>query len=213
MRRVNALSGYGFKKIHACRGVCAKRLFYLPGPLEVNVLNRKIRNPKQVRMTEIQNQTSIALRDAVVLRFGFRRRLVSDFGIRVSDSDHRSGWWDLNPRAVAAATALLQLFEFIPTSARLVRPLALCCCGPRGERFAVEQNPRQSMFCRLGFTSVVTANSFSQIFARAHVTSPGFLTAQDVTIIHCLTVSGLHWLGGFEPTACRRGDRFTGAYQ
>jgi hypothetical protein len=68
------------------------------------------------------------------------------------------------------------------------------------------------MFCRLGFTSVVTANSFTQILARTHVTSPGFLTAQHVTIKHCLTVSGLHWLGGFEPMVCRRGDRSTAGY-
>ena len=41
-----------------------------------------------------------------------------------------SGWWDLNPRPVAAATALLELFEVISTSSSFEISLALCRFGP-----------------------------------------------------------------------------------
>ena len=52
-------------------------------------------------------------------------------------------------------------------------------------------------------------NAVSQILARSHVASSGFLAAQDVTIKHSLAIVVHVGLVGFEPTACRRGDRST----
>src|SRR6266576_2000948 len=49
-----------------------------------------------------------------------------------------SGWWDLNPRPVAAATALPYLIKLISTSSGLVISLALRRFGASGEAFAVE---------------------------------------------------------------------------
>src|SRR5437667_133531 len=65
------------------------------------------------------------------------------------------------------------------------------------------------MFCRLGITSVVAANALSQILARTDVASSGFLAAQHVTIKHSSAIGNHIGLVGFEPTACRRGDRST----
>jgi len=49
-----------------------------------------------------------------------------------------SGWWDLNPRPVAAATALSYAIELISTSSGLVISLALRRFGAGGEAFAVD---------------------------------------------------------------------------
>jgi len=95
-----------------------------------------------------------------------------------------SGWWDLNPRPVAAATALLSLIELISAAPALVISLTLCCFGPRGKAFTVNQNPRHAMLSRFGIASVMAANALSQIFAGADVAPSGFLAAQYVTIKH-----------------------------
>src|SRR5262249_9250444 len=95
-----------------------------------------------------------------------------------------SGWWDLNPRPVAAATALLSPIELISTSAGLVVSLALRCFRTSGKTFAADQNPRHAMLRRFGLTGVVTTNSFSQILARTDVAPSGFLAAQYVTVKH-----------------------------
>ncbi|PYI71696.1 MAG: hypothetical protein DMF02_05750 [Verrucomicrobia bacterium] len=73
--RVEAFVPNAFVSSRTVKGQCAKP----------ENSKSEYRNSKQVRMTEIQDQTSIALHDAAFFRFGFRRRLVSDFGIRASD--------------------------------------------------------------------------------------------------------------------------------
>ena len=67
-----------------------------------------------------------------------------------------------------------QLIEFVPTSPGLVISLALCCPGTSGKAFTTNEDPRNSMFCRLGITGVMAVNSVSQILARAYVAPPGF---------------------------------------
>ena len=57
------------------------------------------------------------------------------------------------------------------------------------------------MFRRLGITSVEAANALSQILARTHVASSGFLAAQHVAIKHPSAISRSIGLVGFEPTA------------
>jgi hypothetical protein len=49
----------------------------------------------------------------------------------------KSGWWDLNPRLVVAATALRLAVEFTSTFSGLVVSLALHCFGASGKAFAV----------------------------------------------------------------------------
>jgi len=108
----------------------------------------------------------------------------------------KSGWWDLNPRPVAAATALQYLVEFISTSSALVIALAPWCFGATGKAFAMHENPWRSVFCRLGITSVMAANTLSQILARTDVAAPGFLTPQHITVKHCSTIGGSRRAGG-----------------
>src|SRR4029077_19981602 len=49
-----------------------------------------------------------------------------------------SGWWDLNPRPVAAATALPYPIELISTSSGLVISLALRRFGASGKAFTMD---------------------------------------------------------------------------
>ena len=90
----------------------------------------------------------------------------------------------MNPRPVAAATALLRLVEFLSTSAGLVISLTLRCFGASGELLAMDEEPRYSVFGGLGFAGVVATDSFGQILARTDVAAPGFLAAQYVAIEH-----------------------------
>ena len=107
-----------------------------------------------------------------------------------------TGLVDLNPRPVAAATALQYPYELISTSSALVISLALRCFGTSGKAFTVDENPRRSMFRRLGITSVMAANTLSEIFARTDVAATSLLAAQYVTIKHSSAVSGSHRAGG-----------------
>ena len=50
---------------------------------------------------------------------------------------NRAGW-DLNPRPVAAATALSQLVELVSAPASLIILLALCCFGASGKGFTLD---------------------------------------------------------------------------
>src|SRR5262249_61145550 len=59
-----------------------------------------------------------------------------------------SGWWDLNPRPLAAATALLSRIELIPTSAGLVVPLALRCVRRTRKTFPADHTPGPAMLLR-----------------------------------------------------------------
>jgi hypothetical protein len=83
----------------------------------------------------------------------------------------------LNPRPVAAATALRKCVEFISTTTRLEILLAFCCFRPGGKAFAVDENPGRSMLRRFGLAGIMTSNTIMQILARAHVTPSGFLAA------------------------------------
>jgi hypothetical protein len=65
------------------------------------------------------------------------------------------------------------------------------------------------MFRCLGMTSVMAAYTLRQILARTDVAAPGFLAAEYVTIKHSSAIRNQIGLVGFEPTACRRGDRST----
>ena len=121
--------------------------------------------------------------------FGFR---YWSFGFAIM----KSGWWDLNPRPVAAATALPKRIELISASSSLVILLASCCFRPGGEGFAVDEAPQHSMLCGLGIASVMAANTLSQILAKTHVAPSGFLAAQHVTIKHFSTISDSHRAGG-----------------
>jgi hypothetical protein len=62
--------------------------------------------------------------------------LVSNFDIRISAM--KSGWWDLNPRPVAAATALRYFVELLPTSTGFVISLALRCFRTGGKAFTAD---------------------------------------------------------------------------
>jgi hypothetical protein len=112
-----------------------------------------------------------------------------------------SGWWDLNPRPVAAATALRELIEIISASPALVISLALCRFCPSGKAFTMDENPWGSMFRRLGATSVMAANTLRQIRARTHIAASGFLAAQHVAMKHSAIITDFIGLVGFEPTA------------
>jgi hypothetical protein len=52
--------------------------------------------------------------------------------------NYLSGWWDLNPRPVAAATALRDLIKIISASPAFVTSLALCRFCPSGKAFTVD---------------------------------------------------------------------------
>jgi hypothetical protein len=52
--------------------------------------------------------------------------------------NYLSGWWDLNPRPVAAATALGEFIEILSAFLALVIALALCRFCPGGKAFAVD---------------------------------------------------------------------------
>ena len=67
------------------------------------------------------------------------------FGIPVLDTSTatlaastESGWWDLNPRPVAAATALSQVAELLSALASLIISFALCCFGASGKGFTLD---------------------------------------------------------------------------
>src|SRR5947208_14884305 len=62
------------------------------------------------------------------------KRLAPNLDYNVS-CDQTSGREDLNLRPVAAATALRQLVNFLPTSPSLVISLALYCLEPPGKAF------------------------------------------------------------------------------
>src|SRR5882757_253788 len=95
-----------------------------------------------------------------------------------------SGWWDLNPRSVAAATALLYLIKLVSTFSGLVISLASQCFRASRKAFTVDKRPWHAVFRCLGFTGIMAPNSLSQIFARTDIAASGFLTAQHVTIKH-----------------------------
>src|SRR2546421_12442184 len=84
-----------------------------------------------------------------------------------------SGWWDLNPRPVAAATALPWFVELVSTASSFVVPLALRCFGSAGKAFATDQNPWHSMFGRLRLASVVAVNTISQKSEKRRVGEEG----------------------------------------
>jgi hypothetical protein len=52
--------------------------------------------------------------------------------------NYSSGWWDLNPRPVAAATALGLLLKLVSASTSLVISLALRCFRASGKAFTVD---------------------------------------------------------------------------
>jgi hypothetical protein len=57
-----------------------------------------------------------------------------------------SGWRDLNPRPVAAATVLpMQYIQLIPTPTGLEVPLFFHCLSANDKGFAMLQSPRDSM--------------------------------------------------------------------
>jgi hypothetical protein len=53
----------------------------------------------------------------------------------------------------------------------------------------------------------MAAYTRSQVLARTDVAASCFLAAEYVTIKHSSAISNQIGLVGFEPTACRRGDR------
>jgi hypothetical protein len=107
-----------------------------------------------------------------------------------------SGREDLNLRPVAAATALPCAYKFISTAPGFEITLASRCFGSAGKAFAMNKDPRNSMFRSFGIASVMAANSLSQSLARAHVAPPSFFASQDVTVKHSAIHVGAR---GFEP--------------
>src|SRR5205823_2368291 len=120
-----------------------------------------------------------------------------------------SGWWDLNPRPVAAATALPWFVELVSTASSFVVPLALRGCGSACTAFATYQNPWHSTCGRLRLASVVAVNTISQILAKTYILSLRDALPIYVAMKHRLCLDDFIGLVGFEPTACRRGDRST----
>ena len=55
----------------------------------------------------------------------------------------------------------------------------------------------------LGFTGIMSTKSIVEVFARADISASGRFASQNVNVKHQLKIG----LVGFEPTACRRGDR------
>jgi hypothetical protein len=55
----------------------------------------------------------------------------------------------------------------------------------------------------LGFAGIMSTKPIVEIFARADISASGRFASQNVNVKHQRKIG----LVGFEPTACRRGDR------
>ena len=109
------------------------------------------------------------------------------------------------PKRVAASHKIIGLVGFEPTACRrgdrsnlpyrahlyIVRSCNIARVAPlRSEWQSIHYGLEATalMFRRLGITSVMAANTFSQILTRTHVASSGSLAEQHVTVKHSLTI-------------------------
>ncbi len=77
-----------------------------------------------------------------------------------------SGRRDLNPRPVAAATALeAQALEFIATTAGFIISLSFCGFSATRKAFTVEQSPRHAMTGGFGMAQIVPPKTFIEVLA------------------------------------------------
>jgi hypothetical protein len=89
-----------------------------------------------------------------------------------------SGRRDLNPRPVAAATALqTQALEFIATTARFVISLSFWGFGATRKAFTVDQSPRHAMSGGFGMAQIVPPKTFNEVLARSQIATTGLAAA------------------------------------
>src|SRR6266576_2219882 len=106
---------------------------------------------------------------------------------------------DLNIRSVAAATALREFVEFIPTSALLcnIAHGVLLQSECQGLHHTVDEDPWRSMFRRFRITCIMASNSLAQVLAWTHMASSRSLAAHHGSNkTFCNHIIGAR---GFEP--------------
>ena len=65
--------------------------------------------------------------------------------------------------------------------------------------FAMDEDPRHSVFCRFGITCIVASNPLGQILTSANIATAGLLALQYVTIKHATRIEIHVGARGFEP--------------
>ena len=97
----------------------------------------------------------------------------------------KSGWRDLNPRPVAAATVLLtHTIQFVPTPPGFKISLLSDGFNTTWETFSVDERPRTPMARSLGYARIVLLDSGSDVLTRSDVAAPGFGASQNINVKH-----------------------------